>query len=443
MGILILTVAVFQTKVAYFPGKSALWPVLGAALVIMAGFGKQLHIGWLNRRLLSWRPVVAVGLISYPLYLWHWPLLSYTRIILGEMPHRDFRIILVLVAFVLATLTYFCVERPIRFGRRVRGSKTIALLVLLTTLGGAGGWVYVQKGIETRGNVVEKRRISKALEGIWEDSDWAHRTRDCREKFNLPPENIPQCLYHASGPRTTILLIGDSHAHSPFDAIAEYNAKFNINTLFLHTLWTPIVSLDLEHQKAHLDSVLNLIKQNISQDISKVFIIERGVLNLEAKDIDFPPSHNRTLLGEDGYYEKMQYFVDLLRKVGKEVFIVSENPVLYTDIRNLIHIQPFRPIKNIKKRKPVYKSDVLKNQEKYLNVLKRIQGATIIYSLDAFCPTETCLLTDENGLPLYADDDHLSRWAGGRFLVDHVLKPYLAPKPADATDDGTSHRKEE
>ena len=41
LGILILTVAVFQTKVAYFPGKSALWPVLGAALVIMAGFGKQ------------------------------------------------------------------------------------------------------------------------------------------------------------------------------------------------------------------------------------------------------------------------------------------------------------------------------------------------------------------------------------------------------------------
>jgi hypothetical protein len=113
---------------------------------------------------------------------------------------------------------------------------------------------------------------------------------------------------------------------------------------------------------------------------------------------------------------------------------------LYTDIRNLINeVQPFRPIK---KRKPVYKSDVLKNQEKYLNALKRIQGAAIIYSLDAFCPAETCLLTDENGLPLYADDDHLSRWVGGRFLADRVLKPYLAPKPTDATGDGTSRKGE-
>jgi hypothetical protein len=67
------------------------------------------------------------------------------------------------------------------------------------------------------------------------------------------------------------------------------------------------------------------------------------------------------------------------------------------------------------------------NQEKYLNALKRVERATVINSLDAFCPGETCLLFDEDGLPLYLDDDHLSRWAGGKFLVERVLKPYLKP----------------
>ena len=73
----------------------------------------------------------------------------------------------------------------------------------------------------------------------------------------------------------------------------------------------------------------------------------------------------------------------------------------------------------------VYKKDVLARQQEYLDVLKDIKGAKIIYTLDAFCPTNECLLFNEQGLPLYWDDDHLSVHAGGNFLVDKVLEPYL------------------
>jgi hypothetical protein len=79
----------------------------------------------------------------------------------------------------------------------------------------------------------------------------------------------------------------------------------------------------------------------------------------------------------------------------------------------------------VKQVAPVYKSDVLKHQEKYLNVLKGIKDATVIYTIDAFCPQETCLSFDDSGLPLYMDDDHLSVYPGGRFLIERALKPYL------------------
>jgi peptidoglycan/LPS O-acetylase OafA/YrhL len=77
-GFLILILMVFTTA-----AQSTL-SVLGTMCIIVAGFGKS-SVGWFNG-FLSWRPVVAVGLISYPLYLWHWPLISYACIILGAPP---------------------------------------------------------------------------------------------------------------------------------------------------------------------------------------------------------------------------------------------------------------------------------------------------------------------------------------------------------------------
>ena len=66
---------------ARFPGWWALLPTFGAALIIVGG-----PSAWLNRRVLALRPMVGVGLISYPLYLWHWPILSFLFVARGEEP---------------------------------------------------------------------------------------------------------------------------------------------------------------------------------------------------------------------------------------------------------------------------------------------------------------------------------------------------------------------
>ena len=69
-----------------FPGWRALLPTLGTALLILAG-----PQAWFNRRVLALKPMVMIGLISYPLYLWHWPLLSFARIFVFE-PSPELRI---------------------------------------------------------------------------------------------------------------------------------------------------------------------------------------------------------------------------------------------------------------------------------------------------------------------------------------------------------------
>lgn len=117
-----------------FPGAWALLPTLGAALLIHAGAQ-----GGVNRQILSLRPMVWVGLISYPLYLWHWPLLTFARIIESEPPSLALRSGLVAASVLLAWLTYRLVERPVR--ARTRSSGLIWVLCLSMALLGIAGFV--------------------------------------------------------------------------------------------------------------------------------------------------------------------------------------------------------------------------------------------------------------------------------------------------------------
>ncbi len=92
-----------------FPGWWALLPVGGAFCLIAAG-----PEAWINRAVLARRPLVAIGLVSYPLYLWHWPLLAYAQILSGGVPAAGVRLGLLLCALLLAWATYRGVERPFR-----------------------------------------------------------------------------------------------------------------------------------------------------------------------------------------------------------------------------------------------------------------------------------------------------------------------------------------
>ena len=116
-----------------FPGWLALAPVLGTALVIAAGGAAPL-----NRAVLAHRWLVGVGLVSYPLYLWHWPLLSMARIVAGGEVAPWLRAGLVVVAAGLAVATYRLVERPVRFGTQPRWRVAGILLILCAGIAALG-----------------------------------------------------------------------------------------------------------------------------------------------------------------------------------------------------------------------------------------------------------------------------------------------------------------
>ena len=172
-----------------FPGALMILPVGGACLVVLAP-GHQL-----GTRLLSSRLAVWIGLISYPLYLWHWPLLSLLHNF-ERAPSSLTLALLVAVSVVLAALTRRLVERPLVAPRL----RTVAASLAAAMLAQAGltTAAYASTPIEARAmaNDACTRRYPYRPAGLWS-----------------------RLLSKDAAP--TVLVLGDSHAHHLYEGLAR------------------------------------------------------------------------------------------------------------------------------------------------------------------------------------------------------------------------------
>jgi peptidoglycan/LPS O-acetylase OafA/YrhL len=144
-GLFLLLYGFWQiNKEINFPGIWALIPIIGSLLILISG-----HEALVNRIILSNKIAVWFGLISFPLYLWHWPLLSFARIVEGDMPSYYIRGAAVVLSVLLAWLTYKFVEHPFRFGKR-SNVKVTTLVVLIIIVGYIGYNTYKRDGFSFR-----------------------------------------------------------------------------------------------------------------------------------------------------------------------------------------------------------------------------------------------------------------------------------------------------
>ena len=125
--ILIISATLFLNQNKLFPGYLALIPTIGASILILSGAS---NTGWINKNILSTKIFVWIGLISYPLYLWHWPLLSFARIAESATPSYELRLAILTASFLLAWLTYRFFELPIRSNSALFPKKTTQYLVI-------------------------------------------------------------------------------------------------------------------------------------------------------------------------------------------------------------------------------------------------------------------------------------------------------------------------
>ncbi len=215
------------TKFSLFPGWWALGPTVGAFLLIGAG-----PDSWMNQFVLSRRGIVWIGLISYPLYLWHWPLISFFHLSDVKMPCYFERHIAVLVSLILAWLSYRFVEQPLRHRRNLFPIAVI-LLGISILIGLAGYTVFIKNGVRGRlpdqplnapGLLIEL--MNPELGGDVQE-EWRHH-KCFLGKGEAEQLFAAECIEEK---RPLVFLWGDSHAASLYVGLKDLQRSYDFGII--------------------------------------------------------------------------------------------------------------------------------------------------------------------------------------------------------------------
>ena len=423
-GVCLIAFALFfLTKARPFPGWWALLPTIGAALIIAGG-----PRSGFNRKILSHPLMVWFGLISYPLYLWHWPLLSFARIAVGEVPAAGIRVAAVALSVPLAWLTYLFLEKPIRQGGRT-GSKVAALVVVMGAVGGMGYSCYRSDGFADRASI-------KSAETVLGDLNWGQQEySDATCKKYFPKFEYCRLAVDA---QPTIALIGDSHANQFFPGLAEQYLMRNENLIMLGRAACPPLIDIVSRYSGKIDWC-----KNNSSDAIKVIadlpsvrtVILAANWHLYIIGSRFA-EHYRTLppweiriIGNSTEKDNVNVFsgqlkktIDFLELHSKNVIVVKQIPELNYEVSRCLLL---RPIEIARKatlcETPI--SEVRAYLHEYSEYFDRTLAdeprATVWDPYSYFCDDQKCIsITD--GKPLYRDDVHLSK-LGSEYFARRVL----------------------
>jgi len=412
IGLGLILTAVFVIDSKDFPGYKALLPVMGAVLMIAAG-----KDAFLNRYLLSNRVMVWFGLISYPLYIWHWPFLSFAWIVGGEMPQLKVRIGCVVLAVVMSAVTYYFVEPKLRWGR-YGGYKAAGLLSVMVIIGVTGYSIDRHDGYTARMDDPEQPVIDAINQRLDDDN------RRCRKEFPNWKGSWEwiECRFQRDPGKNTIALVGDSHAGHIYPGLITKTKENEGVAVFPAGCAIPLIGVQawVSHH-AHTERLISKGFDYIlsHKNISKVVLAHRpGCSWHDVIDTRNPNNHDFNSIMYDGFTRTF----DSLTKAGKDIYVVLDNPVYKKDIfskcntsavRHPITIPAFLSSVNTKICSIKYSEREEKKQSDSWSKISHevASGYKNVHFIDMskiFCPAGICSMLDQNGNMLYRDSEHLN-----------------------------------
>lgn len=449
MGALLIAVGLWKiTKEMHFPGKWALLPTIGAVLLIWAG-----PEAFLNRRILSNHVLMWVGKISYPLYLWHWMLLSYLYILAARIPPVAIRAGALAVAMVLSWLTYRMIEAPLRFGGNGR-RKTLLLMALMLSVSILGFAGYKADRFRTLRFIRAEKKASQniALLGQVRTVNQNIATNiNLDPCFQLPPNKDfaffkkPACLpqHSFNGKSPILLLIGDSHSASLSLGLRPWAKEHGFSFYQISSGSCSLFSDDSSdsecqaYRRRTFEAVKSIHPNVLLIDMYWVYLIEPVPPEpVFFKNRDHWPSYI------DYLKDRMRYIATL---GARKVIVVGQIPTWKTDLPNVL-VREF-----LSYGKPIPKRSFLRIDRRSLAMDQSMRVLPIhLFSVrNELCNKAGCLvrvgpnlLTD---LTVW-DYGHLTT-AGAKFVINHglgetILKS-LRAKDKDGDRTAKSARRQE
>ncbi|MBL8189579.1 MAG: acyltransferase [Acidobacteria bacterium] len=427
-GLMLIALAIgLLTRHSSFPGVSALLPCVGTFLVIYAGTGQPTAVS----RLLSKRWLVFIGLISYSLYLWHWPLIVFAELYLMRVINKTEAWVIIALSFALAALSWKFIENPFRT-RRVASSrrKLFAMAGAVMAMALFFGWALEY----TKG--LPRRMTTQARK-------FANISYDCHDRqvkcSVLKPEEVQfdrLCRLGASeSAKPDFALWGDSHGEFVVDTVAQAAIAAQRSGLQITSEGCPPMlgvtrpDRNYRHCPAFTDAAFKVIAD---PQIRQVIIVARWALWSEGSrfhfenggsviinDAEAPTSQtaNRDVLRRG-----LTRTLDSLKALGKKVTIVAPIPEIGWDVPTVLALESWHN-RNIHSEPT--RTEFEERTHFAIQLLQELQtayGFDLIYPHQTLCDQKTCRAVI-NAQPLYCDDDHLSKY--GRSLLVPAFQPFL------------------
>jgi peptidoglycan/LPS O-acetylase OafA/YrhL len=387
--VLILASFAIINEARAFPGWWALGPCVGAFLLISAG-----PQSWVNRYILSRRTMVFIGLISYPLYLWHWPLLSLAH----TADWRDFtpmvKIGAVAVAFGLAALTYKYVERPIRTSQNNMQLARALFAVMIVCLG--LGYLTFKTKIPSRQAPANVEQFVAAA----------------NENFPYPDDDGYVTV--GTGARS-VLFIGDSTLAQYYQRVKKLLADHPADTHQAVFAWKPGCAPDSElaliNNKECGDLVQSAVEYARKPQVDTVVIgFCWYAYFVQILDTDHVGESGPLAPETDRALENVRRMITEFVKEGKRVYLVLQLPVDpgFAPMQ-MVERTVLSPGYRINAR-PVERAVLQRTFEPFVSRLLRIAqdtGANVIDPMNYVCGSTTCSALTPTGEPMYHDTWHL------------------------------------
>ena len=398
IGLFLLLSSFFVIKQKrLFPGWWVLLPTIGALLIIIAG-----PRAWVNRVILANRIMVWIGLISYPLYLWHWPLFSFGKIVFvnQDFPTYVSLSILCLSVF-LAWITYQFVEKPIRFGAHFE-KKAFFLLMSGLILLFIGLLTYFEK-IPTR------KKYQSIPDIILATVEWEYP-----KNLNRMMINGVQ-LYGLDGASKTFFA-GDSNAEQYSPRVVSFlkNASQGRGAIFLtRGGCLPIRGSETSTENPKRCRQLQEDILRVAKDESIDTIVLSAVWFIYFSNETNWKIDGLSLSTDEGRATAMLSLQKMLKEMarkGRRIFIVSNIPYgVELNPKSLVQRNIFRD-ELVINNKFIRKDQFIEKNRAVYDSLKRLTKDNEITFIDPssfLCADNLCPAIDEDGTVIYTDGAHL------------------------------------
>jgi len=417
MGLILLAVFAYD-KSTPFPGVTALLPVLGVVLLILANGHRETLVG----QLLSSRVMVGLGLISYSWYLWHWPVFVFSSYASVDEPGALDTAGLILLTLVLGYLSWKFVETPFRERRLLAGRRQILLAGFcgILVLGLAGQSLRWTDGLPWR--------LSEQALQYAKGREWRPELMACLADDKTPDDKL-FCHYGVADLPTRALVWGDSHA-TALIPVFDDGAKAHGVSVILASSPGCIPVDGLEH-----DGVCARFNKRVEQGlktqaISDVVLVARWSLYLygDAKGdlghvLRTPDGRYDRAEAEQRFAEGLRTRVAQLRAAGHRVWLVKEAPLqAFSPPYRLTRLAMLdRPVDDVGLAVEAHHKRQVFISQLFAQLAQNDPAVRVVDPAPRLCDENGLCHAELGGYSLYTDDNHLSE-VGARFVAP-ILEP--------------------